>query len=253
LVSLPEDASDEERRGLETVMHAWEGAGLGVRFTSGAPAGVGIHVTFIDPKGGTTGGYAANTITDCAVDPEALTRDPGGRLAAELVYASIHLWRGGYDNVGRKVSHSNEEFLGSALHEFGHALGFQGHAILGPTVMVKEVDSARWAGKALLKEKPFRDATLRALYAIPSGTVVKRVPIDEARTRRVEIMARIAAERGLRGPFVRVGDIDGQLAWRSDEDREYALRIYGVRTLLRSPEPFWLRPTGATNELLDAI
>ncbi|MFQ5417255.1 MAG: hypothetical protein ACE5FL_09440 [Myxococcota bacterium] len=252
-VSLPGDASDEERSGLAAVMRAWEGAGLGIRFTTGAPPGAGIDVTFIDPEGGTTGGYAANTITDCAVDPGTLDRDPGGRLRAQLVTASIHVWRGGYDNVGRKVPHSNAEFLGSALHEFGHALGYQGHANVGRTVMVREIDSVRWAGQALLKDKPFEDATLRALYAIPSGTIVKRVPIDEARTRRVGIMARIAAERGLRGPLVRVGDVDGQLAWRSDDGREYALRIHDVRKLLRSSEAFWLRPTSAANELLDAI
>ena len=77
-VSLPPDANEEERRGLEAVMRAWEGAGLGVRFATGASPDAGIEVRFIDPEEGATAtSHAANTIADCAVEPEAVEdREP---------------------------------------------------------------------------------------------------------------------------------------------------------------------------------
>jgi hypothetical protein len=250
-VSLPPDASEEERRGLESVMRAWEGAGLGVRFATGAPPGAGIEVRFIDPEEGATAtSHAANTIADCAVEPEAVEDREASVLPARLVFASIFMWRGGFDMLGRPVPHSQAEFIGSALHEFGHALGFQGHAHLGRSIMVKEHDVVRRAGERLLAGKAFGDHTLRALYAVPSGTVIKRVPVAAHRTERVDRMTRIARDRGFTGPFVRVGDLDGRIAWRDRVGTDCALRIFDVRTVLRSPETLWVRTTAATSQIL---
>ena len=47
---------------------------------------------------------------------------------------------------------------------------------------------------------------------MPSGTVVKRAVVPERRSDRVEALRRIAAQRGFAGPWVRVGDVDGQIA-----------------------------------------
>jgi hypothetical protein len=250
-VSLPSDASEEERRGLEAVMRAWEGAGLGVRFATGAPPGAGIEVRFIEPDAGATAtSYAANTIADCAVEPEAVEDREASVLPAQLVFASIFMWRGGFDMLGRPVPHSQAEFIGSALHEFGHALGFQGHAKLGRSIMVREHDVVRRAGARLLAGKAFGDQTLRALYSVPSGTVIKRVPAPAHRTEPVDRMARIARDRGFSGPFVRVGDLDGRIAWRDEVGTDYALRIFGVRRVLRSPDTLWVQATVATSEIL---
>jgi hypothetical protein len=250
-VSLPPDATPEERAVLEAALRAWEGAGLGIRFAEGAAPGAGIELRFIDPEAGATStSYAANTITDCAVEPAALSDEIGARVPARLVFASVYLWRGGFDAIGRPVPHSQDEFAGSALHEIGHALGFQGHAHIGRTVMVKELDAARRAGKRLLAGRPFEDHTLRALYAVPSGTVVKRFAAPLRATERVGSMARIASERGFAGPWVRVGDIDGQIAWRDAAGAEYALRIFDVRKVLREPATLELWPTVPTLDLL---
>jgi hypothetical protein len=251
-VSLPPGASEQEIRGLESVMRAWEGAGLGVRFTSGAPPGVGIELRFIDPEAGATETtHAANTIADCAVAPEAAEDGAASVLPARLVFASIHLWRGGFDALGRSVSHSHAEFVGSALHEFGHALGFQGHARLGRSIMLKETDAARRAGQSLLAGKAFGDHTLRALYAVPPGTIVKRVTVAAHRTERVDRMTRIARERGFEGPYVRVGDLDGRIAWRDEAGTVFALRIFDVRRVLRAPETLSLRTTLASAQILE--
>jgi hypothetical protein len=251
-VSLPPDASEREVGGLESVMRAWEGAGLGVRFAAGAPPGVGIELRFIDPEAGATETtHAANTIADCAVAPEAAEDPAASVLPARLVFASIQLWRGGFDMLGRPVSHSHAEFVGSALHEFGHALGFQGHARLGRSIMVKETDAARRAGRSLLAGRAFSDHTLRALYAVPSGVVVKRVSVAAHRTERVDRMTHIARERGFEGPTVRVGDLDGRIAWRDEAGSVYALRIFDVRRVLRAPESLSLRTTVATARILE--
>jgi len=251
-VSLPPDATPEELAVLHAVLDAWEGAGLGIRFTKGAAPGTGIELRFIDPEAGATSTrYAANTITDCEVSRAALAGEIGARVPARLVFASIYLWRGGFDPIGRPVPHSQAEFAGSALHELGHALGFQGHAQLGRTVMVKELDAARRAGQHLLAGRPFEDHTLRALYAVPSGSVVKRAAVPARRTERVGTLSRIAAQRGLDGPWVRVGDVDGQIAWRDASGGEYALRIFDVRAVLRQPATLALWPTVPTLELLD--
>jgi len=117
--------------------------------------------------------------------------------------------------------------------------------------MVKETDAARWAGQSLLAGKAFGDHTLRALYAVPSGTVVKRVSVTAHRTEGVDRMTRIARERGFAGPYARVGDPDGRIAWRDGQGSVYALRISDVRRVLREPETLSLRATRATAQILD--
>jgi hypothetical protein len=252
-VSLPPDVTADELSGFEAVMRAWEGAGLGIRFTTGQAPGAGIEIRFIEPETGATETvYAANTIADCAVAPEARLAVEAARvLPAKIVFASIHMWRGGFDVIGRPVPHSMAEFVGSALHEFGHALGFQGHAAVGGSIMVKEHDAARRAGQRLLKGRPFADPTLRALYALPSGTVVKRAVVGTYRTETVDRLARLAPKRGIAGPFVRVGDRDGFLAWRDGPANRYRLRIPDVRKVLREPQTLWVEANSATFELLD--
>jgi hypothetical protein len=251
-VSLPPDASEEERRSLESVLRAWEGAGLGVRFETGAPPGVGIELRFIDTEpGATMTTHAANTVADCAVSPAVFEKEIGEMLPARLIFASIHLWRGGFDNLGRPVEHSRSEFLGSALHELGHALGFQGHVGVGRSVMVKETDQVERAGVSRGQGRAFSDATLRALYALPSGTVVKRVSVKEYQTAPVDRMAALAREHDFSGPFVRVGDVDGGLIWRDSSGTRFAIQVEDVRGLLRGRTMLWLEPTIATTELLD--
>jgi hypothetical protein len=185
------------------------------------------------------------------VAPEAAEDPTADVLPARLVFASIHMWRGGFDMLGRPVPHSEAEFVGSALHEFGHALGFQGHARLGRSIMVKETDAVRRAGQSLLAGRTFGDHTLRALYSVPSGSVVERVSVAADRTERVDRMMRIARERGFAGPYVRVGDLEGRIAWHDEAGTDYALRIYDVRRVLRAPETLSLRMTLATAAILE--
>lgn len=252
-VSFPPDADAEERRGLEAVMRAWEQAGLGIRFAGDARPGRGIEIRFIEPKPEATQTvYAANTVADCAVDPGAFGGGSGAAIPAQLVSASILMWRSGFDAIGRPVRHSQAEFLGSALHEFGHALGFQGHVKVGGSIMVAEKDVVRRAGDRLARERPFDAPTLRALYAVPSGSILHRAAVPEERTQTVDRLARIASLRGWAGPFVRVGDFDGFVVWRGAGGSAYRLQIPEVRRLLRDPGEFRVRTPAAVLELLEA-
>lgn len=253
-VSLPPDATPEELEVLQAVLRAWEGAGLGVRFATGDSEGVGIEVRFIDPaQGATDVVYAGNTIADCAVRSATVAAgESSPELRARLVFASIHLWRSRFDDLGRPVANSRAEFAGSALHEFGHALGFQGHVQVGKSIMVKEKDVLRRAGGNLLKGRAFEDATLRALYSVPSGSVIKRATVEKHQTQVVDDLRRIGLERGFVGPKVRVGDLDGFIAWRSAEGERYLLRIADVKKVMRAPETLWVEGSFEISEMLEA-
>jgi hypothetical protein len=249
---LPPDASVAERGGIESVLEAWEEAGLGVRFETGAPAGVGIEIRFIDPddaKRRTT--YAGNTLTDCALGPGVFDAAGEDVLPAELVFASILLWRSGFDSIGRPVAYDESVLVGNALHEFGHALGFQGHVSVGKSVMVRETDVSRRAGVSRMKGQAFTDATLRALYALPSGLVVARRRVPPHQTARVDRLGAIARERGFTGPLARVGDQNGQISWLGLSGERFALRVFGVRGVLTGEKMLYVETTRASLELLD--
>ncbi len=233
-VELPPDATQSERRLLIRALAAWEDAGLGVQFVpgpAGAAADGGIRIRF----GERSDRRAAATAAECAVDPAERTPSQRDRLDARIVSASIALRRSEPDWLGRTVPYSEAQLLGSALHEIGHALGFQGHARRGDTVMVRSVQGVRRAGQQLLETGRFSDATLRALYAVPSGVVVARRALPPGRTRSFDLLAGLAAERGLTGPYVRVGDRAARIGWNRGAQAVYALYVDGLPEVLRRP------------------
>ncbi len=246
-VSLPPDATPAETKLLEDGLRAWEGAGLGVHFAPGAPPRQGIEIRFRRKTGAP---YSATTIADCALDPARLEPSASGVLPAKLVFASIHLRRTNRDVLGRPVELSEEELVGSLLHELGHALGFQGHVLRGDSVMVREVDQVRAVGRRFLAGRGFRDPSLRALYAVRSGAVVRRAPLSRQQTAPFDRMVVAAGERGLRGPRVRVGDREAWLGWRDAAGRGYALLIPRIREVLRSPAKLAVEPAPRAAELL---
>jgi hypothetical protein len=243
-VRLPPDADADERRALEAALAAWQGAGLGVRFDVGTRelAGVGIEIELRDGMLA----YAANTVADCAVEAAGIGDDP---LPARVVFASIELARG------------DPRLAGSALHELGHALGFQGHPRRAArwrgrprtsrSVMVRDTDALRRAGERVLDGEPFSDPTLEALYALPTGTVLERLPLGEAATRPVDRMLALARRRGWIGPLLRVGDAEGRLAWLDPADGSTAtLRLGGLAQARTRPERLLIEPSPRARRLL---
>lgn len=243
-VSLPPGASGAERRMLEAALHAWENAGLGIRFERVADASThGIAIHFVGGAVDTAAGQdTANTVVDCRIAP--LSQQAGDAIiGAELASARIRIARlTNMDMQGRQRPLSEAELVGAALHELGHALGFQGHARQGDTVMVREVERMAHAGKRLAKGEPFGDATLRALYRLPNGALVGGGPVDRCRTDAIDRMAALAEAEALEGPFVRVGESAARIFWRDASGLEYGIVIARLREGLRDPNRFFVLP-----------
>ncbi len=249
-VSLPPDADAAERLDIETVLRAWAGAGLDVRF--GPPeAGRGIELVFAEdelPPG--WGPRAATAVADCAVEPAVLAEPGGDVIAARLVSASIHLSRKGRNAVGREVAWSREERMGALLHEVGHALGFQGHVQRGAGVMVASVEQVRQSGRRVVAGEPVDDANLRALYAVPTGSVLTRAHVGSRRTAAVDRLLPIARSRGLDGPYAQVGDRVARILWRDALGAVYAATVWNLDEVLRRPGALALFPEPRAADLL---
>ncbi len=231
-VSIAGEPDAAQREAFAAALRGWEAAGLGVRFAPGEGAR-GIRVRVRDDLVTSQ----ADTVADCAVGGPPAPTDhevPGARL----VGASIH--------VARADPHLRE----TLLHELGHALGFQGHAARGSTLMLGREAEVLARARRVTDAAPPEDAALRALYAVPSGAIVARVPVSPAQTLPADRIRAVAAERGLVGPFARMGDRSGQLWWADRGGRRLALRIEGALGALRRPSALRLVPASEEAERL---
>jgi hypothetical protein len=252
-VALPVGATADETRAIEAALRTWEGAGLGIRFRRVAPGEEQLSLLLADESVPTAVGEGVgSSIVDCRLDgdPGAVA---GGVLDAEITNALVRIARRTpKDFRGRDKLLGPEQQTGIALHEIGHALGFQGHVSSGDTSMILSRDDVTARGRAALKGERPQDPTLRALYSLPSGAVIRRVPLPPARTEAVDRLAEVAARGGLRGPFVRVGDRDGRVFWRDSAGEEYGVTVADVKKLLREPEGLVLLPEPAARVLISA-
>lgn len=245
-VALPEHATEPERALLLRALTAWEGADLGVRFDTTGERRAAIVIRFGDGPARGSG----RTGADCAVDPDTAGADP---MTAGLVFAIVTLWRSQTDFRGHEIALDDEALLGSAVHELGHALGFQGHARRGATAMVRTVDSVKRIGRRLLAGGALRDDALRALYRVPSGTILGRHTLAEGATSAVDRLASLAAAKGMRGPFVRVGDRGMRIAWLGASDGNApTLYVSNLPGVLEDPSRFAVRTDAAAASLLAA-
>ncbi len=235
-VALPPDADEAERQALETALRAWENAGLGVRFLSVARDEASLVIQLApDPVATESGRGVGNTIANCRLgEPEASRPD---LLPAELTFASVRLARTTplLGEAGTRPV-TPAELTGAALHELGHALGFQGHTWGGESAVARSPDAARRLGARVLAGEPFADAGLAALYAVPSGTVLSRVPVDAWRTEHADRLQGLARANAFEGPFARVGDRTARVFWRDRRGSEYGLSIPEVKRVLGRPE-----------------
>jgi matrixin len=217
-VSLPPDANSYERELLEKALRAWEVVLPGLHFEV-AEGAAPVRLRFRD-----TGPEGARTTVDCEVAPPA----PGAEtLRARLVSAQIDLRRGERDRWGRPIELAASELVGSAAHELGHALGLQGHAISGRTVMVRETDAIRKWGERLTDEKkpkPLQEPAMQAIYSLPSGTVIERRALPPGSTRDVDAIAQRARAQGAERALVRVGDRGAAVRWGPGNDLVYYMR-----------------------------
>jgi hypothetical protein len=231
-VSFAGEPDAAQREALAAALRGWEGAGLGVRFAPGEGPGA-IRVRLRDDLVTSQ----ADTVADCRVEgapPPGATEVPGARI----VGASIHVARG------------DPHLRLTLLHELGHALGFQGHVVRGRTLMLARESEVLARARRVTDSAPVDDAGLRALYAVPSGAIVARVPVARAQTLPADRLQAFAAERGLPGPFARMGDRSGLLWWAGSPGRRLALRVEGALGAPRRPAALRLAPASEEAERL---
>jgi hypothetical protein len=98
------------------------------------------------------------------------------------------------------------------------------------------VEEVRAIGGRVLAGQPLRAPTLAALYALPSGTLLRRDRLPSGRSARLDRLDAEAAGRGFRGPFVRVGDRSARLRWWHEDGRAVDAWLPGLPALARRPE-----------------
>jgi hypothetical protein len=220
-VSLPADRSIEEDRLLALALASWREAlpGLDLR-AAGAREAAEISVEL---GAAVDGARAGGSSAGCVVDPDSLEH-ASDRVAAALVSARVSLRRTKPDLLGRERALEPAELLGAALHELGHAFGFQGHARSGSVVRL-EVEEVRRAGRDRLRGAGFEDAALRALYALPSGSVLAHRALAPELRAPYEALRAAALRAALVGPRIEVGDREARFLWRDAQGRAYQLLV----------------------------
>jgi hypothetical protein len=244
-VTLPSDASAGETQILSLALRAWENAGLGVHFVAAGPGGGALTLAFVADE--TADG---RTRADCRVRGRG---EAERVLAAELVRAEINLRRSTRPDLrGHARPLSESELEGIALHELGHALGFQGHA-QRDSIMARDRDEVTDLGRRVLAGARWEEPTLRALYALPSGIVLSRVVISPSRTESFTALAALAEARAMAGPFTRVGDSEAEIFFVTTAGEELGLEILAPHEVVRHPERLALVPDPAARRVLENL
>lgn len=229
-VALPPDASPAETHILSLALHAWEDAGLGVHFVPAEPGGGALVFAFAADEAAD-----ARTIADCRIGRAGDAADRRV-LAAELVQAEVHLPRSTRPDLrGHTRALSESEQMGIALHELGHALGFQGHA-QRDSIMARDRDEVTRRGRRVLDGAPCDEPTLRALYALPSGTILSRSAVSPFRTESFDALAVLAEQRAMTGPFARVGDSEARIFFVTKGGEELGVEILEPAGVVKHPE-----------------
>lgn len=232
-----------ETRQLRRVLDLWEGMGLGVRFVE-VPAGA-AQLTLaavdgpLDRDDGSQG--AGRTITDCKLDPD------GDVASARLVRASVEVARAaGPDPLGKMRPLGRDAWLGSWVHEVGHALGYQGHLRRGDDPMRLEPDFQRFVGQRLMAAEPVVSGALQTLYARPSGSLLGSARLPPQRTADLDEIHAIAQQAGVEGPLLRAGDRAARLYWEDSRGKQYGFLVLDFPGVLREPETIVFFPEQTT-------
>lgn len=213
-VAWPENATEKERVFFEQAAAAWSGLVEGLVLEAVVDGSPEIRVRFAEEGDPAAPSGTADTVADCIVDAgaSAIAHEADrGRIVA----ASIVMRRENVDWAGGTSPMSDEEFLGTALHELGHALGLAGHIGSRGSVMSVERTAVRRATRKVLAGDGLRSPTLVALYTVPIGASVGGVGFDAKLRPSLELLVDLAAREGWRGPFGRAGGDAAHVFWQT--------------------------------------
>ena len=198
-------------------------------------ASAGIRIVSIPDAGGTGPAGLADTRAECDIGPRG---GAASGVRGLLVGSEIRIRRRVLGTWTQERAATAEDWLGAMLHELGHALGFQGHAAVGDSLVQLEQSRLRLLGRRVLAGEPVSAPSLRALYALPPGTRLGVAALSPAAQsvvagvlQEVEERTRIAgtpvASRAL------VGDRHARIAWRWSDGAAVVLRFPNWSASLR--------------------
>ena len=195
----------------------------------------GIRILSIPDAGGIGPAGLADTRADCDVGPRGGS-DSGVR--GLLVDSEIRIRRRVLGTWTQERAATAEDWLGAMLHELGHALGFQGHAAVGDSLVQLEQSRLRFLGRRVLEGEPVSAPSLRALYALPPGTRLGVAELSPAaRSVVAGVLEEVEARTRIAGAPVAsralVGDRHARITWRWSDGTSVVLRFPNWSTSLR--------------------
>ena len=143
-----------------------------------ARAGVALSIVGLPPSAGPVARIppSGEAAVDCRVEEPFGGVALAGPLRARRERAAVEVLRSRYDGLGRGIPLSEAELLAVLLHELGHAIGYPAHARGGNTIMRANPWEVELRARAVMRGERLEEPTLAALYALPTGSVLARVP-----------------------------------------------------------------------------
>ncbi|MBW2713974.1 MAG: hypothetical protein JRC77_09515 [Deltaproteobacteria bacterium] len=193
-----------------------------------------------ESRSGELGLGTGSALVDCQLSVASLGSSRQ-RVDATLVRADVLIARRTPPDVrDRTRLLTQEEKLGALVHELGHAMGFQGHVQNGRSVMTANRDEIVLWSRAVLRGEQKVDPNLRALYALPSGSVLAIKPLAREQTALIDGFVAMAKDKGYQGPYLRVGDQSARLVWEGAQGGQAGFILLKPQSSLLHPEKFVL-------------
>jgi len=192
-----------------------------------ALAAPGIRIRSIPDAGGTGPAGLADTRAECDVGPR---EGAVSGVRGLLVGSEIRIRRRVLGTWTQERAATAEDWLGAMLHELGHALGFQGHAAVGDSLVQLEQSRLRFLARRVLEGEPVAAPSLRALYALPPGTRLGVAALSPAARSVVagvlqEVEERTRSAGAPVASRALVGDRHARITWRWSDGASVVLRF----------------------------
>jgi hypothetical protein len=111
---------------------------------------------------------------------------------------------------------------------------------VGETVLTGNRFEVTRRGRAILRGDAQADPNLRALYAIPSGSLLKVKPLAAEQTALIDGFVAMAEDKGYTGPLLRVGDQSARLLWQGAQGGQAGFIVLKPQTSLLQADKFVL-------------